>query len=85
MEHIAEGATKTAVRKMVPQHVVPAEENIEIVETDELELQKPEQVGAIVKEHDNEKVSVKYFFGFSPLVILNSSPLFRHILFKFNF
>uniref|UniRef100_A0A0R3RJ82 LIM zinc-binding domain-containing protein n=1 Tax=Elaeophora elaphi TaxID=1147741 RepID=A0A0R3RJ82_9BILA len=54
-EHIAEGATKTAVRKITPQHVVPAEENIEAIETGELEVEEPEQVGAIVMEHDNEK------------------------------
>ncbi|VBB35259.1 unnamed protein product [Acanthocheilonema viteae] len=55
MENIAEGATKTAIREVVPQHVVPAVENIEAIETDELEVQTPEQIGAIVKEHNNEK------------------------------
>ncbi|KAK6107085.1 hypothetical protein QQG55_26820 [Brugia pahangi] len=55
MEQIAEGATEIAIRKMTPQHVIPIEENIEIIEINELKIQMPEQINIIVEENKNEK------------------------------
>lgn len=69
MEHIAEGATKTAIREMVPQHVVPAVEDIETIEINELEVQKPEPIGAIIKEHVSEKVGAFFFDIFFSLFL----------------
>ncbi|VDK58462.1 unnamed protein product, partial [Gongylonema pulchrum] len=45
-EHITEGATITARKKVIPQHVSPAEESVEGVEASELDIQEPDQAGA---------------------------------------
>ncbi|VDN05378.1 unnamed protein product [Thelazia callipaeda] len=51
-EGITEGATKTAARKTVRQHVVPTVDKVDVVQAHELSEQKPEEVEATLKEHD---------------------------------
>lgn len=61
-EDVTEGARAIAAKKVIPMHIVPAEENIEEVEVSELEIKKPEVVGATVMEHDDEKVANCSYF-----------------------
>uniref|UniRef100_A0A915BSK8 Microtubule-associated protein futsch n=1 Tax=Parascaris univalens TaxID=6257 RepID=A0A915BSK8_PARUN len=51
-EELAEGAYEQAAKQVVPSHVGVAEEHVEAASVEELEVERPEEDGAQLKQHE---------------------------------